>query len=66
MFNINVDTIERKIKMGAVLKDGTEIQVELFIREKGSAILVAEDIALIMELTDLADLKSAFEIISNH
>ena len=63
---INVDTIERKIKMGAVLKNKTEIQVELFIREKGSAILVAEDIALIMELENLDDLESAFEIISNH
>ena len=26
---INVDTIERKIKMVGVLKDGTEIQTEL-------------------------------------
>ena len=63
---INLDTIERKIKMGAVLKNKTEIQVELFIREIGSAILVAEDIALIMELDTLDDLEKAFEIISNH
>ena len=63
---INLDTIERKIKMGAVLKNKTEIQVELFIREKGSAILVAEDIALIIEIENLDDLESAFEIISNH
>ena len=63
---INLDTIERKIKMCGVLKDGSETQVELFIREKGSAILVAEDIALIMELENLDDLESAFETISNH
>ena len=63
---INVDTIERKIKMVGVLKDGTEIQTELFIREIGSAILVAEDIALIMELETLDDLEKAFEEISNH
>ena len=63
---INVDTIERKIKMVGVLKDGTEIQTELFIREIGSAILVAEDIALIIEIETLDDLEKAFEEISNH
>ena len=63
---IDVDTIERKIKMVGILKDGSETQVELFIREKGSAILVAEDTALIMELDTLDDLEKAFEIISNH
>ena len=63
---INVDTIERKIKMVGVLKDGTEIQTELFIREIGSAILVAEDIALIIEIESLDDLEKAFEEISNH
>ena len=63
---INLDTIERKIKMVGILKDGSETQVELFIREKGSAILVAEDIALIMELENLDDLEKAFEEISNH
>ena len=63
---INVDTIERKIKMVGVLKDGTEIQTELFIREIGSAILVAEDAALIIEIKSLDDLEKAFEEISNH
>ena len=63
---IDVDTIKRKIKMVGILKDGSETQVELFIREVGSAILVAEDIALIMELDTLDDLEKAFEIISNH
>ena len=63
---INVDTIERKIKMVGVLKDGTEIQTELFVREVGSAILVAEDIALIIEVDTLDDLEKAFEEISNH
>ena len=63
---INVDTIERKIKMVGVLKDGTEIQTELFIREIGSAILVAKDIALIIEIESLDDLEKAFEEISNH
>ena len=63
---INVDTIERKIKMVGVLKDGTEIQTELFVREAGSAILVAEDIALIIEIESLDDLEKAFEEISNH
>ncbi len=63
---INVDTIERKIKMVGVLKDGTEIQTELFIREIGSAILVAEDAALIIEIESLDDLEKAFEEISNH
>lgn len=63
---INVDKIERKIKMVGVLKDGTEIQTELFIREVGSAILVAEDIAFIAELENLDDLEKAFEEISNH
>ena len=63
---INVDTIERKIKMVGVLKDGTEIQTELFIREIGSAILVVEDIALIIEIESLDDLEKAFEEISNH
>ena len=63
---INVDTIERKIKMVGVLKDGTEIQTELFIREIGSAILVAEEIALIIEIDTLDDLEKAFEEISNH
>ncbi len=63
---INVDTIERKIKMAGVLKDGTEIQTELFIREIGSAILVAEDVALIIEIETLDDLEKAFEEISNH
>ncbi len=63
---INVDTIERKIKMVGVLKDGTEIQTELFIREIGSAILVAEDVALIIEIESLDDLEKAFEEISNH
>jgi hypothetical protein len=63
---INVDTIERKIKMVVILKDGSETQVELFIREIGSAILVAEDIALIIEIESLDDLEKAFEEISNH
>ena len=63
---INVDTIERKIKMVGVLKDGTEIQTELFIREIGSSILVAEDISLIIEIDTLDDLEKAFEEISNH
>ena len=63
---INVDTIERKIKMVGVLKDGTEIQTELFIREIGSSILIAEDIALIIEIETLDDLEKAFEEISNH
>ncbi len=63
---INVDTIERKIKMVGVLKDGTEIQTELFVREVGSAILVAEDISLIIEIESLDDLEKAFEEISNH
>ena len=63
---INVDTIERKIKMVGVLKDGTEIQTELFVREAGSAILVAEEIALIIEIDTLDDLEKAFEEISNH
>ena len=63
---INVDTIERKIKMVGVLKDGTEIQTELFIREIGSAILVAEDISLIIEIESLDELEKAFEEISNH
>lgn len=63
---INVDTIERKIKMVGVLKDGTEIQTELFVREAGSAILVAEDISLIIEIETLDDLEKAFEEISNH
>ena len=63
---IDVDTIERKIKMVGVLKDGTEIQTELFIREIGSAILVAEEIALIIEIDTLDDLEKAFEEISNH
>ena len=63
---INVDKIERKIKMVGVLKDGTEIQTELFVREVGSAILVAEDIAFIAELENLDDLEKAFEEISNH
>ena len=63
---INVDTIERKIKMVGVLKDGTEIQTELFVREVGSAILIAEDIALIIEIDTLDDLEKAFEEISNH
>ena len=63
---INVDTIERKIKMVGVLKDGTEIQTELFIREVGSSILIAEDIALIIEIDTLDDLEKAFEEISNH
>ena len=52
---INVDTIERKIKMVGVLKDGTEIQTELFVREAGSSILVAEDISLIIEIESLDD-----------
>ena len=63
---INVDKIEKKIKMVGVLKDGTEIQTELFIREIGSAILVAEDVALIIEIESLDDLEKAFEEISNH
>ena len=63
---INVDIIERKIKMVGVLKDGTEIQTELFVREVGSAILVAEEIALIIEIDTLDDLEKAFEEISNH
>ena len=63
---INVDTIERKIKMVGVLKDGTEIQTELFIREIGSSILVAKDISLIIEIETLDDLEKAFEEISNH
>ena len=63
---INVDKIERKIKMVGVLKDGTEIQTELFVREVGSAILVAEDIAMIIEIETLSDLEKAFEEISNH
>ena len=63
---INVDTIERKVKMVGVLKDGTEIQTELFIREIGSSILVAEDISLIIEIESLDDLEKAFEEISNH
>ena len=63
---INIDTIERKIKMVGVLKDGTEIQTELFVREAGSAILVAEEIALIIEIDTLDDLEKAFEEISNH
>ena len=63
---INVDTIERKIKMVGILKDGSETQVELFVREVGSAILVAEDIALIIEIDTLDDLEKAFEEISNH
>ena len=63
---IDVDTIERKIKMVGVLKDGTEIQTELFVREAGSAILVAEEIALIIEIDTLDDLEKAFEEISNH
>ena len=63
---INVDTIERKIKMVGVLKDETEIQTELFVREAGSAILIAEEIALIIEIDTLDDLEKAFEEISNH
>ena len=63
---ISVDKIEKKIKMVGVLKDGTEIQTELFIREIGSAILVAEDAALIIEIESLDDLEKAFEEISNH
>ena len=63
---IDVDKIEKKIKMVGVLKDGTEIQTELFIREKGSAILVAEDVALIIEIESLDELEKAFEEISNH
>ena len=63
---INVDTIERKIKMVGVLKDGTEIQTELFIREIGSSILIAEDVSLIIEIETLDDLEKAFEEISNH
>ena len=63
---INVDKIEKKIKMVGVLKDGSETQVELFIREVGSAILVAEEIALIIEIDTLDDLEKAFEEISNH
>ena len=63
---ISVDKIEKKIKMVGVLKDGTEIQTELFIREVGSAILVAEDVALIIEIESLDDLEKAFEEISNH
>ena len=63
---INVGTIERKVKMVGVLKDGTEIQTELFIREVGSAILIAEDVALIIEIESLDDLEKAFEEISNH
>ena len=63
---INVDTIERKVKMVGILKDGSETQVELFIREVGSAILVAEDITLIIEIDTLDDLEKAFEEISNH
>ena len=63
---IDVDTIERKIKMVGVLKDGTEIQTQLFVREAGSAILVAEEIALIIEIDTLDDLEKAFEEISNH
>ena len=63
---INVDTIERKIKMVGVLKDGTEIQTELFVREIGSSILIAEDISLIIEIESLDDLEKAFEEISNH
>lgn len=63
---INVDKIERKIKMVGILKDGSETQVELFIREIGSSILVAEDIALIIEIKSLDDLEKAFEEISNH
>ena len=63
---ISLDTIERKIKMVGVLKDGTEIQTELFVREAGSAILVAEEIALIIEIDTLDDLEKAFEEISNH
>ena len=63
---INVDKIEKKIKMVGVLKDGTEIQTELFIREIDSAILVAEDVALIIEIESLDDLEKAFEEISNH
>ncbi len=63
---INVDKIEKKIKMVGVLKDGTEIQTELFIREIGSSILVAEDVALIIEIESLDDLEKAFEEISNH
>ena len=63
---INVDTIERKIKMVGVLKDGTEIQTELFVREAGSAILVAEEIALIIEIDTLDDLEKDFGEISNH
>ena len=63
---INVDKIEKKIKMVGILKDGTEIQTELFVREAGSAILVAEDIALIIEIESLDDLEKAFEEISNH
>ena len=63
---INVDKIEKKIKMVGILKDGSETQVELFIREVGSAILVAEDIALIIEIDTLDDLEKAFEEISNH
>ena len=63
---INVDKIEKKIKMVGVLKDGTEIQTELFVREIGSAILVAEDIDLIIEIETLDDLEKAFEEISNH
>lgn len=63
---IDIDKIERKIKMVGILKDGSETQVELFIREIGSAILVAEDIALIIEIDTLDDLEKAFEEISNH
>ena len=63
---INVDKIEKKVKMCGILKDGTEIQTELFIREIGSAILVAEDAALIIEIKSLDDLEKAFEEISNH
>ena len=63
---INVDTIERKIKMVGVLKDGTEIQTELFVREIGSSILIAEDISLIIEIETLDDIEKAFEEISNH
>ena len=63
---INVDTIERKVKMVGVLKDGTEIQTELFVREIGSSILIAEDISLVIEIETLDDLEKAFEEISNH
>ena len=63
---INVDTIERKVKMVGIVKDEKDNKIELYIREVGSAILVAEDIALIIEIDTLDDLEKAFEEISNH